>query len=75
MTFKRLKSHALFPRKGTKGSTGYDLFSLKDVEIPAKENAIISTGIQIKLPNKTYGRIAPRSGIAIESKIDVMGTS
>jgi dUTP pyrophosphatase len=33
----------------------------------------VDTGLQIQLPEGTYGRIAPRSGIAINNGIDVLG--
>jgi len=33
----------------------------------------VKTDIQIKLPAGNYGRIAPRSGLALKNKIDVGG--
>jgi dUTP pyrophosphatase len=33
---------------------------------------LIKTGISVAVPNGTYGRIAPRSGLALKNGIDVM---
>ena len=38
-------------------------------EIPAREQAVIGTGIAIGLPHDTYGRIAPRSGFAVKHRL------
>lgn len=43
--------------------------------IPAKGRALIHTGLRFELPEGTYGRIAPRSGLAKNSGIDVGGKS
>ena len=42
-----------------------------DKTIPAKDNALLRTDLQIKVPHGTYGRIAPRSGLAWKKKIDI----
>ena len=39
--------------------------------MPAKGKCLISTGLSIALPPHTYGRIAPRSGLASKNFIDV----
>ena len=41
--------------------------------MPARGNALISTDLQIQLPEGCYGRIAPRSGMALEHHIDLGG--
>ena len=42
-----------------------------DVVIPSGEQRAISTKIAIRTPVGTYGRIAPRSGLAAKHMIDV----
>jgi len=32
---------------------------------------LVKTDIQVKVPEGTYGRVAPRSGLALKNKIDV----
>lgn len=60
------------PVKGTPDAAGYDLFSIEEGYIPTQERKMIDTGIQIQIPQGYYGRIAPRSGLALKNGIDVM---
>jgi len=41
--------------------------------VKAHGKELIKTDIQIKVPNGTYGRVAPRSGLAWKNFIDVGG--
>ena len=68
---RRLSEKAIIPKQATKDSAGFDLFSARDCIIPSKGRGIIETDIAIKLPKGTYGRIAPRSGLARDRFIDV----
>ena len=36
-----------------------------------RDKALISTGLQMQIPLGNYGRIAPRSGLAVKHFIDV----
>ena len=45
--------------------------SAKDVVIPAQGKAIVPTDISIAVPIGTYGRVAPRSGLAVKHHLDV----
>ena len=47
----------------------YDLYSIVDVEIPVLARGIVSTGIAATVPIGCYGRIAPRSGLAVKNGI------
>ena len=38
--------------------------------MPARGKAIVPTDLAIKLPLGTYGRVAPRSGLAVKNFID-----
>jgi dUTP pyrophosphatase len=69
---KKLVEHATVPTRATSGSAGFDLSSVEQLTIPSKERAAVHTGISIKLPPGTYGRVAPRSGIAYRFGIDVL---
>lgn len=62
---------AKIPTKGSEYSAGYDLYSCEDGIIGAKQRKIINTGIKIEIPTGLYGRIAPRSGLALKYGIDV----
>lgn len=39
--------------------------------IPARGKALVETGIAVAVPEGTYGRVAPRSGLASKHFIDV----
>ena len=63
------------PSKGSKDAAGYDLYSIDDTTttLQSLERRLFKTGINIKIPTGYYGRIAPRSGLALNNGIDVMG--
>ena len=42
-----------------------------DGKVPARGKALIKTDLAIACPTGTYGRIAPRSGLAWKKSIDV----
>jgi len=48
-------------------------FSAYESTVPKRGSALIQTDLKIQLPSGTYGRIAPRSGLALKNKIDVGG--
>jgi len=68
---KKLHPDAKLPMRQTTGSAGYDLYSLTDGIIIANSRLLIKTGIAIKLPSGTYGRIASRSGLSVKKGIEV----
>ena len=64
MKFKKLSENAKAPvRLG--GAAGFDLFSAVSTEIHSESCGVVRTDIAIELPPETYGRIAPRSGLAL----------
>lgn len=67
----RLSNDATVPTKAHVGSAGFDLYSAQDIHVPARGRMLVFTDIIIALPDNTYGRIAPRSGLAWKSGIDV----
>lgn len=42
-----------------------------DTVVPARGKQTVKTGISIHVPTGTYGRVAPRSGLAVKHFIDV----
>ncbi len=71
LRYVRLSGNAVAPTKGSKLAAGYDLYSAHDVVIPARGKAVVPTDLQISMPPGTYGRVAPRSGLAAKHHIDV----
>ena len=68
---KRTKVNAKLPVRGTAGSAGYDLAAAQAAVVPAHGNCLVKTGLAMALPPDCYGRIAPRSGLALKKFIDV----
>lgn len=62
---------ATIPRRATALSAGFDLTSIECAIIPPMSRKLLSTGLVIAVPEGTYGRIAPRSGLALRSGICV----
>ncbi len=60
------------PTRANDSDAGYDLYSIEEGVIPAGGRRIVKTGISIAIPPGYYGRIAPRSGLAIKRGIDVL---
>jgi dUTPase len=71
----KTKEMSIFPRRGTEGSAGFDLFNVTDTTIKPNDNAVIETGMRVQFPMGTNGRIAPRSGLAVKELIGVGGTT
>ena len=66
-----LRNYQIIFLLGSSLAAGYDLYSAYDYEIPAYGKLIAKTDIQIRVPDGTYGRIAPRSGLAAKHFIDI----
>ena len=61
----------MVPRRSSAGAAGFDLSSAASVVVPSRGRAMVPTDLSIAVPDGTYGRIAPRSGLALRSGIDV----
>lgn len=58
------------PVQGSSEAAGLDLHASVHGVIPAHTRALVPTGLKIRTPHGTYGRITPRSGLAVKG-IDV----
>ena len=70
----RVKKHsadAKLPCRNSKYAAGYDLYASEDITVPAKGKALVPTGISVQIPFGFYGRVAPRSGLALNHHLDV----
>ncbi|GLT58045.1 hypothetical protein SLA2020_309710 [Shorea laevis] len=68
---KKLSEKAVLPSRGSPLSAGYDLSSATDTKVPARGKALVPTDLSISIPEGTYARVAPRSGLAWKHSIDV----
>jgi len=67
----RLTENAIIPTRGSAGAAGLDLYSAYDITVPARGLVSVVTDLQIQVPEGFYGRIAPRSGLALHHHIDI----
>lgn len=59
------------PKRGSASAAGYDLFASTTLTVHPNSRVLVPTGISIAIPEGTYGRVAPRSGLALKYGIDV----
>jgi dUTP pyrophosphatase len=71
---------AKLPTRATARSAGYDVYAAEAATIPGAAltpdgvevgRGMVSTGLALAIPDGLYGRVAPRSGIAVRNGIDV----
>jgi dUTP pyrophosphatase len=71
-----LTATATLPCRAEAGSVGHDLFADLgggSIDVVANRAPLgIGTGVAVALPPGTYGRVAPRSGLAAKFGIDVL---
>jgi len=72
LKFLKLHPAAKLPARGSDGAAGLDLFAVEDVTLEAGARAAVRTGLSVALPRGFYGRIAPRSGLAVRHGLDVL---
>ena len=68
---KKERPTAIYPAFKSKGAAGMDLYSDIDVKIAPMTRQLVPTGICIAIPSGHYGRIAPRSGLAVKYLLDI----
>ena len=73
MKFKKLRADAFAPTKGHTFDAGWDLRAVEDAVIAPEERILISTGIALDIPQGHVGLIWPRSGLAKEWGLDILG--
>jgi dUTP pyrophosphatase len=74
-----LHPNATVPARGTPHSAGFDLHAAEAVVVPGCTvtgdrvdigRAVVPTGLALAIPPGLYGRVAPRSGLAVRFGID-----
>uniref|UniRef100_A0A1L8E9B9 Deoxyuridine 5'-triphosphate nucleotidohydrolase n=2 Tax=Haematobia irritans TaxID=7368 RepID=A0A1L8E9B9_HAEIR len=71
LRWAKLTENAFEPVRSTEKAAGLDLQSAYDLVVPARGKALVKTDLQIQVPSGSYGRVAPRSGLALKNFIDV----
>lgn len=70
LLIKKLSPDATTPTRGSAFAAGYDLYASKPITVPSRGKGLVSTDLAIATPEGTYGRVAPRSGLASKHFID-----
>jgi dUTP pyrophosphatase len=72
LQFRRLDPRAKLPSRGSTCSAGLDIYSIAEVRIEPKQRLLAPTGLSVAIPEGFYGRVAPRSGLAVKNGLDVL---
>lgn len=70
--FVKLHPQARVPSRANTNDAGADLYAVEDVSITPLGRELVKTGIALSMPDSIYGRIAPRSGLALKHGLDVL---
>lgn len=63
------------PKRATKCSAGYDIFSLTDFELKPRQSILLPTGIKVQLDCDKFLLILPRSGQGFKYKVQLWNTA
>jgi dUTP pyrophosphatase len=69
---KKLLEGAQLPARASQHDAGADLFCIDAFTLVPGERKLIPTGLAIEIPPGYYGRVGPRSGLAVKQGIDTM---
>lgn len=69
--FRRFDATAFLPKKGTKHSAGYDLFSNETINMQPKSFRINPMGFAIEIPKNYFGLLAINNSLTINKHIQL----
>ncbi len=69
---KKLHEGARLPVRASDFDAGADLFCLDQFTLAPGERRLVPTGLALEIPPGYYGRVAPRSGLAVRLGIHTM---
>ena len=72
LRFQRLDPRAVLPTRGSSFAAGLDICSIEDLIVEPHQRAMARTGLAMAIPHGFYGRVAPRSGLAVKHGLDVL---
>ena len=71
VVFVKVHPAARLPQKNHESDTGFDLFGIEDVVVPARGSAIVPTGIDVGyIPPGYWFQIAGRSGLGFKHSLE-----
>jgi len=72
LRFVKLTENTPTPTRGSPKPAGLDLYSACGMAVRTRGKVLILTDLQIQLPEVCYVRITPRSGLALNHRIDLL---
>lgn len=72
LLFKALRPGAVIPSYGSASAIGLDLYACSTHLIEPGERCAVPFGVACRIPDDYYGRIAPRSGLALRNGLGVL---
>lgn len=72
LKIKRLSQDATLPTRTTALAAGYDLCCVEDITLQPGQRILAKTDLAMIIPQGTYARMAPRSGLANKYGLDVL---
>lgn len=69
---KKLREGARLPVRGSEFAAGADLSCVEPFTLQPGERRLIPTGLAFEIPPSYYGRVAPRSGLAVRCGIHTL---
>src|SRR5262245_37268738 len=69
---RRTHPEARLPVRSSQWAAGADLSCVESFTIEPGERKLVPTGLVFEIPKGFYGRVAPRSGLAVRNGIDVL---
>lgn len=71
---KRLDPSVELPSYAYEGDAGLDLRANETIDIPPLERALVSTGLEVAIPEGYAGFVQPRSGRALKEGLSMANT-
>jgi len=74
LKIKKLHKDAKVPTRGSEHSAGYDLYAYikESIELQPNARVLLKTGVAMEIHPGYFGRIAPRSGLAVKHGINTL---
>ncbi|HYE75255.1 MAG TPA: dUTP diphosphatase [Blastocatellia bacterium] len=69
---KKLREGASLPTRANSTDAGADLCCIEPFTLMPGERGLVPTGLAVEIPPGWYGRVAPRSGLAVRHGIDTL---
>lgn len=74
ISVKRIHPDAVLPEYAYPTDSGFDLYSVEEVTIPAFGRALVPTGLCVEIGDNLEIQIRPKSGLALNQGLTVLNT-